>query len=69
MPFPVVVDPELRLRDALALPTFEFAGRTLYKRTTIVFEAGRIHHVFYPVFPPDRNVEDVIAWLHSRASA
>ena len=69
MPFPVVADPELRLRDALALPTFEFAGRTLYKRTTIVFEAGRIHHVFYPVFPPDRNVEDVIAWLQSRASA
>ena len=25
---------------------------TLYKRTTIVFEAGRIDHVFYPVFRP-----------------
>lgn len=68
MPFPVIADPELRLRDALALPTFEFGGTTLYKRTTIVFEAGRIDHVFYPVFPPDRNAEDVVAWLRSRAS-
>ena len=40
MPFPVIADPELRLRDALALPTFEFGGVTLYKRVTLVLEAG-----------------------------
>jgi len=22
--------------------------------------------VFYPVFPPDKNAEEVIAWLRSR---
>ena len=53
MPFPVIADPELELRDALALPTFEFGGITLYKRVTLVLEAGRVRHVFYPVFPPD----------------
>ena len=68
MPFPVVADPELLLRDALALPTFEFGGVTLYKRVTLVVEAGRISHCFYPVFPPDRNAKDVVAWLQSRAS-
>ena len=68
MPFPVVADPELRLRDALALPTFEFGGATLYKRVTLVFAAGMVEHVFYPVFPPDRNAADVVAWLQSRAS-
>lgn len=63
MPFPVIADPELRLRDALTLPTFEFAGATLYKRVTLVLEAGRVRHVFYPVFPPDRNATEVVAWL------
>jgi peroxiredoxin len=69
MPFPVIADPELRLRDALALPTFEFGGVTLYKRITLVLEAGRVSHVFYPVFPPDRNAGDVVAWLRARGTA
>ncbi len=69
MPFPVIADPELKLRDALALPTFEFGGATLYKRVTLVLEAGRVRHVFYPVFPPDRNAADVIEWLRARDEA
>jgi peroxiredoxin len=66
MPFPVVADPELRLGAALGLPTFEIAGLTLYKRITLVAEDARIVKVFYPVFPPDRNAADVLAFLHSR---
>jgi peroxiredoxin len=63
--YPVIADPELRLRDSLGLPTFEFEGVTLYRRATVVFEQGRIAKVFYPVFPPDRNAEEVVAWLAS----
>jgi peroxiredoxin len=63
MPFPVVADPELRLRHALGLPTFEFEGATLYRRVTLVVEDGVVAKVFYPVFPPDRNAADVVAWL------
>jgi len=66
MPFPVVSDPELKLGAALRLPTFEIAGLTLYKRTTLVAEQGRIVKVFYPVFPPDANAGDVLAWLQAR---
>lgn len=66
MPFPVIADPRLELREALGLPTFEFAGATLYKRVTLVLEAGRVTHLFYPVFPPDRNAADVLAWLRAR---
>ena len=65
MPFPVIADPELQLRDSLGLPTFEIEGLTLYKRLALVVEHGRIVKVFYPVFPPDRNAGDVIAWLRS----
>jgi peroxiredoxin (alkyl hydroperoxide reductase subunit C) len=28
-----------------------------------VLKAGRIAHVFYPVFPPDRHAAEVLAWL------
>ena len=63
MPFPVVSDPELRLRDALGLPTFAVAGLELYKRLALVAQGGVIEKVFYPVFPPDRNAADVAAWL------
>ena len=41
------------------------AGLTLYKRVTLVAERGVVVKVFYPVFPPDRNAEEVVAWLAS----
>jgi peroxiredoxin len=66
MPFPVVADPELRLGSALGLPTFEIAGLTLYKRLTLVAEQARIVKVFYPVFPPDANAGEVLAYLQAR---
>ena len=56
---------DLPLGAAIGLPTFEFEGATLYKRVTLILEAGRIAKVFYPVFPPDRNAEEVLAWLAS----
>jgi peroxiredoxin len=66
MPFPVIADPERRLGAALRLPTFEIAGLTLYKRITLVADEARIAKVFYPVFPPDANAGDVLAWLEAR---
>ena len=66
MPFPVIADPELKLGAALGLPTFEIEGDVLYKRLALVSENGRIAKVFYPVFPPDENAADVLAWLRSR---
>jgi len=66
MPFPVISDPERRLGAALRLPTFDIAELTLYRRITLVSEDARIVKVFYPVFPPDANAGDVLAWLRSR---
>jgi len=31
------------------------AGLTLMKRLALIVDDARITHVFYPVFPPDRN--------------
>jgi peroxiredoxin len=66
MPFPVIADPERRLGEALSLPTFEIAGLRLYKRLTLVADQGQIVKVFYPVFPPDANAGEVLAYLQSR---
>ncbi len=63
IPFPLLSDPELRLAAELRLPTFEVEGMTLYRRLTLVAERGRIVKALYPVFPPDRDAAEVLAWL------
>jgi peroxiredoxin (alkyl hydroperoxide reductase subunit C) len=63
LPFPVLSDEKLLLTKALNLPVMEVAGLTLIKRIALIIDDGRIRHVFYPVFPPDRNAGDVLEWL------
>jgi peroxiredoxin len=65
LPFPVLSDEKLQLTEAMRLPTFVAGGMTLLKRMAWVIDGGKITKVFYPVFPPDRNAADVIAWLKS----
>jgi peroxiredoxin len=63
LPFQLLSDSSLQLKKLLRLPMFTAGGMELYKRLTLIVEDGRIVKVFYPVFPPDRNVDDVLAWL------
>jgi peroxiredoxin len=63
LPFPVLSDEKLQLTRALKLPTMEVAGLVLIKRLALIIDDARITHVFYPVFPPDRNAADVLEWL------
>lgn len=67
IPYPLLSDSELRLADAMRLPTFEAAGMRLYKRLTVIAAAGKIERVFYPVFPPESNAAEVLRWLTRRA--
>jgi peroxiredoxin len=66
LPFALLSDPSLRLAAAMGLPTFEVSGMRLYKRIALVVEDGAVAKAFYPVFPPDRNASDVLAWLRER---
>jgi peroxiredoxin len=66
LPFAILSDQHLKLTRAMNLPTFEAGGTTLLKRFTLVINDGTVEHVFYPVFPPDRNAGDVIEWLSQR---
>jgi len=63
LPFPVLSDEQLELSDALRLPTMVVADLTMIKRMAMIIDDGKITHVFYPVFPPDRNAGDVLNWL------
>ena len=65
LPFPVLSDAALKFARAMKLPTFAVAGMTLLKRMALVIDDGTIVKVFYPVFPPDKNAEEVIAWLRA----
>ncbi|MFG1284941.1 peroxiredoxin [Xanthobacter autotrophicus] len=66
LPFPLLSDHGHQLTHAIGLPTFTVEGATLLKRITLIIEDGAISHVFYPVFPPDRNAADVLAHLHAK---
>lgn len=63
LPFALLSDAELRLADALRLPTLRVEGRVLLKRLTLVIRDGVVLRCFYPVFPPDAAPGQVIDWL------
>ena len=69
LPFELLSDARFELTEALRLPTFEIAGMRLLRRFTLILRDGAIEHVMYPVFPPDRNADDVIAWLRAHPTA
>ncbi len=68
LPFELLSDEDLAFAGALSLPTFEADGMILIKRLTLVLEDGRIEKVFYPVFPPGKNADEVLAWLRRQRS-
>jgi peroxiredoxin len=65
VPFPVLSDENLAFASALRLPTLTVEAMTLIKRLTLIATDGTIEKVFYPVFPPHKNPDDVIAWLQA----
>lgn len=69
LPFAVLSDAELTLTRAVRLPTLTVAGMTLLQRLSMVIDDGKITHIFFPVFPPDRNAGDILAWLKASRRA
>ena len=63
LPFELLSDQDLVLAEALRLPLLEAEGLRLLRRLTLIVADGQIQKVFYPVFPPDKNAEEVVQWL------
>jgi peroxiredoxin len=68
LPFDLLSDEDLAFAEALSLPTFEAGGMILLMRLTLIIEEGKVEKVFYPVFPPGKNAEEVLAWLRQQSS-
>ena len=72
LPFPVLSDEHLALANAMGLPTMCAPGNEshpMLKRLAMVIDNGRVTKVFYPVFPPDKNADEVLQWLNATAAA
>lgn len=66
LPYELLSDEGLEFVKAMRLPTIEWEGKQLVKRITLAVEKGSVVKYWYPVFPPDRNVLDVLEWLKGR---
>lgn len=63
IPFDVLSDQELILVNKLKLPTFSIDKKPFIKRLTLIIEKSNIKHVFYPIFPPDKHIIEVLNYL------
>lgn len=69
LPFALLSDKDLTFAQALALPTMRVEGKIMLKRTTLICQDACIKQVFYPVFPPDENADQVLKWLQQTTRA
>ena len=65
IPFHFLSDADLRLTEAMRLPTFAFPIESggpdlLIRRMVWHIRDARVRRVWYPVFPPDRSAEFVL---------
>lgn len=63
LPYPLISDENLEFTSALNLPTFQVENMELLSRLTLIFIKGKIVKYFYPVFPPNENINQVIDWI------
>jgi peroxiredoxin len=67
LPFTLLSDSHMELARAMGLPTMAVQGVTLLKRLTMVIDDAVVTKVFYPVFPPDAHVDELINWLKTNS--
>ena len=60
---PLVSDSNLEFQEKLNIPTFQFESKTMYKRLTLIVRESKIVKVFYPIFPPDKHIFEILEWL------
>lgn len=63
LPYDLLSDEHLEFQKSLSLPTIDWEGAKLLRRITLAIQNGKIIKVWYPVFPPDKSAEEVVAWL------
>ena len=68
LPFPLVSDNNLEFVKSLNIPIIKVEGILLSKRVTLIANNGIIEKVFYPVFPPNENINEVMSYLNANTA-
>ena len=63
----ILSDNDLKLQQKLNIPTFQFENKTMYKRLTLILKKSKIIKVFYPIFPPDIHIFEILKWLETNS--
>ena len=63
IPYDIVSDQESLLSSKINLPTFLVNNKKYLKRVTMIVENSIIKKVFYPIFPPNIHINEVLEWL------
>ena len=63
----ILSDNGLKLQQNLDIPTFQFENKTMYKRLTLILKKSKIIKVFYPIFPPDKHIFEILEWLKNNS--
>ena len=61
--YDVLSDSQNILLNALKIPHFENERKIYFKRLTLIVEKNVIKKVFYPIFPPNKHINEVLEWL------
>ncbi|KAI9750631.1 MAG: hypothetical protein M4579_006378 [Chaenotheca gracillima] len=67
LPYELLSDETLAFQQALELPTFDWHGTKVIRRVTLALQDGKLVKWWYPIFPPDKNVDLVLEWLKERS--
>ena len=59
----ILSDYGLIFTKALKLPTFSIDDKIFIKRITLIVDNAKIVKVFYPIFPPDKHIYEILDWL------
>ncbi len=62
---PLISDSSLMYQEKLSIPTFQVENKTMYKRLTLIAKESKIIKVFYPVFPPDKHIFEILDWIEN----
>ncbi len=64
----LISDTSLKFQEKLKIPTFHVENKTRYKRLTLIVKNSKIIKVFYPIFPPDKHIFEIIKWFETNSS-
>lgn len=61
--YDVLSDYNFELLNLLHLPYFEVDNFKFIKRLTLIIENSIIQKVFYPIYPPELHINEILNWL------